>query len=237
MSVRRPQVLVRAASSLPIVFGLISLVVLVAGGAFWYQRHQRTGESVQNSGEASSTLPTTLSDGSDPSLPAAPAPDLAPPPPAKADNTPITDVVRTEVLKRIDALPHISSSQKDRLYNGVHRARDMHRVIVVSFSSSQQTLPATEKENVKKLLSSAEIMKYRNDPIAVFVILGFGDARADERTNAILSANRAKSVRDFMATACGVTNVTHEVPMGGAKLVDEKNVPKSRIVEIWAVLP
>ena len=75
-------------------------------------------------------------------------PDAPPPPPAKADNTPVSEDVRAEVLKRIDAMPNIAPEKKDKLYNSVRRAREMRRVVVVSFSSGQQGIPASEKDNI-----------------------------------------------------------------------------------------
>ena len=163
--------------------------------------------------------------------------DATPPPPAKADNTPVSEDVRAEVLKRIDAMPNIAPEKKDKLYNSVRRARDMRRVLVVSFGSGQQAIPAAEKNNVKNLLSSAEVMKFRDDLTAVFVVLGFADAKGDEKSNLAISNTRAKIVKDFMTTTCGVKNVTHDIGMGGSKLVDEQKLAKNRIAEIWAVLP
>ena len=40
-----------------------------------------------------------------------------------------------------------------------------------------------------------------------------------------------------MTNVCGVKNVTHDVAMGGSKLVDEQKLAKNRVAEIWAVLP
>jgi len=40
-----------------------------------------------------------------------------------------------------------------------------------------------------------------------------------------------------MRDKCGVTNVMHGVAMGGSRLMDDKNLEKNRIVEVWAVLP
>ena len=163
--------------------------------------------------------------------------DATPPAPAKADNTPVSEDVRAEVLKRIDAMPNIAAEKKDKLYNSVRRARDMRRVLVVSFGSGQQAIPAAEKNNVKNLLASAEVMKFRDDLTAVFVVLGFADAKGNEKSNQDISNVRAKSVKDFMNTTCGVKNVTHEIGMGGSKLVDDQKLAKNRVVEIWAVLP
>jgi outer membrane protein OmpA-like peptidoglycan-associated protein len=258
----KPLAVVKAgqAAIAKIVVGLIAVAIL-AGGAFvgvkMLAKHRQAsaeGASDNASEPPKNTLTSVTPDQADTSsnppastpdanpstasTPTAPPPvDPTPPPPAKADNTPISENVRTEVLKRVDVMPNIPAEKKDKLYNAVRRARDMRRVIVVSFASGQQSLPASEKENVKNLLNSAEVMKFRDDLTAVFVVLGFADAKGDEAKNLTISSNRAKSVKDFMLGQCGVKNVTHDVAMGGSKLVDEQNLAKNRIVEIWAVLP
>jgi outer membrane protein OmpA-like peptidoglycan-associated protein len=238
------------------VIAILIVVALLAAGAFFgvkklAQRNKaaKSEETTTTSGEIASTTTTTSSDvvepqaapptvGPDPNTGVAPeVPNTPPPPPAKADNTPIAENVREEVLKRIDAMPNIAAEKKDKLYNSVRRARDMRRVVVVSFGSGQQGVPASDKENVKNLLTSAEVMKFRDDLTAVFVVLGFADAKGDEKSNLAISGARARAVKDFMTNVCGVKNVTHDVAMGGSKLVDEQNLAKNRIAEIWAVLP
>jgi outer membrane protein OmpA-like peptidoglycan-associated protein len=238
---------------------LVALVVVavLASGAFFAvktiaQRNKAPkvdDTTAQTTGEMPGTLSTTTSDpsdttpqppavGPDPTTGIAPTvADAPPPPPAKADNTPVSEDVRTEVLKRIDAMPNIAADKKDKLYNSVRRARDMRRVVVVSFGSGQQGVPASEKDNVKNLMSSAEVMKFRDDLTAVFVVLGFADAKGNEKNNLAISGARAKAVKDFMSNVCGVKNVTHDVAMGGSNLVDEQKLAKNRIAEIWAVLP
>jgi outer membrane protein OmpA-like peptidoglycan-associated protein len=169
-----------------------------------------------------------------------PTPDsaetTAPDAPPRVDNTKVTDDVRTEVLKRIDAMP-IAREKKDKLYASVLRAKEMRRIIVVPFASGGRTLPPREQAALKTLVNSPEVMKVREDLTAVFVVLGFADSKGDEKANLAISADRAKHVKDFLTGPCGVKNITHDVAMGGSKLVDEQRLEKNRIVEVWTVLP
>ena len=166
-----------------------------------------------------------------------PVVDATPPAPAKADSTPVTADVREEVLKRIDLMPNIPAEKKDKLINAVRRAREMRRVIGVPVGSGQGSIPTAEQAHVKELMASAEVMKFRDDLTAVFVVLGFADSQGDEKKSFVISGNRAKSVKDLLVGACGVKNVTHDVAMGASKLLDDQKLAKNRVVEIWTVLP
>lgn len=174
---------------------------------------------------------------------ATPAPEPPPPadepPPAApvATNEPVTDTVKQEVLKRIDKMPNMLAEKKDRLYAAVDRTRNMQKVVEIGFSSGASSMPASSGPQVKKLLESPEVMKYRDNPDCVFVVLGFADAKGSEQANLAISEKRAKSVVDFMEKQCAVRSVTHAVAMGGTNLVDKNNAAKNRIVEIWVVLP
>ena len=145
--------------------------------------------------------------------------------------------VKEEVLKRIDLMPNVSSGNKDKLYNSVERARSMGKILTIPFGSGKITLGAAEAQALKEELEKAEIMKLREDPTAVFVILGYADPKGDEKKNVALSQARADAVLDVMRDKAGLNNVMHSVAMGGSTLVDTKDLEKNRIVEIWAVLP
>lgn len=171
---------------------------------------------------------------------------MPPPPPPPTDepvaapvamNEPVTDVVRAEVLARIDKIPNLSPEKKDRLYVSVQRARDMRKIVEIGFASGQAVMPSTSAPQVKKLLEDPAVMKFRDDLTAVFVVLGFADTTGNPQANYEISDKRAKSVVDFMEKQAGVKNVTHAVAMGGTTLVDKNNAAKNRIAEIWAVLP
>ena len=139
--------------------------------------------------------------------------------------------------RRIDLMSNIPPEMKDKLNNTVRRARDMRRVVVIPFGSGQTSISTTEQAHVKELMASAEVIKFRDDLTALFVVLGFADSQGDEKKSFVISGNRAKSVKDLLVGACGVKNVTHDVAMGASKLLDDQKLAKNRVVEIWTVLP
>jgi outer membrane protein OmpA-like peptidoglycan-associated protein len=230
---------------------VIVLVVIVAGALGYKMMKKKNAESEASSTptpELASTPPppssrTTASTATPapPSSSAEPAaaPAVNEPPPAAPVPTDeaVTPQVRQEVLTRIDKMPNLSPEKKDRLYNSVQRARDMRKLVEISFSSGQTQMPGTSAAQVKKLLEDPAVMKFRDDLTAVFVVLGFADSKGNEKSNYDISEKRAKSVVDYMEKQCGVKNVTHAVGMGGTNLVDKNNAAKNRIAEIWAVLP
>jgi len=145
--------------------------------------------------------------------------------------------VKQEVLQRIDLMPNISETNKDKLYNSVERARSMGKVLVVPFSSGKNTLGPAETQALKSELESPEIMKLRDDPTAVFVILGYADTKGDPKKNLGISQARADAVLEAMRDKAGISNVMHSVAMGGSTILDSKDLEKNRIAEVWAVLP
>jgi outer membrane protein OmpA-like peptidoglycan-associated protein len=145
--------------------------------------------------------------------------------------------VKEEVLKRIDLMPSVTAANKDKLYNSVERARSMGKVLTIPFGSGKMTLGAAELQALKEELEKPEIAKLRDDPTSVFVILGYADKKGDEKKNIAISQARADIVLEAMRDKAGVSNVMHSVAMGGSTIVDEKNLEKNRIVEVWAVLP
>jgi outer membrane protein OmpA-like peptidoglycan-associated protein len=145
--------------------------------------------------------------------------------------------VKTEVLKRIDIMPNVTQANKDKLYNSVERARSMGRVLTIPFASGKTTLSPTDVQALKAQLESPAIMKLRDEPTAVFVILGYADPKGDEKKNLDFSQARADAVLAAMRDKCGIENLMHSVAMGGSTLLDASNLEKNRIVEVWAVLP
>lgn len=185
------------------------------------------------------STPKTASTNPPPAATPVPEPPSNEPPPAApvATNEPVTDQVRQEVLTRIDKMPNLTPEKKDRLYVSVQRAQKMQKIVEIPFGSGQSQMPSASGGEVKKLLEAPEAMKFRDNLTAVFVVLGFADAKGDEKSNYFISEKRAKSVVDFMEKQCAVKNVTHAVAMGGTNLVDKNNAAKNRIAEIWAVVP
>ena len=145
--------------------------------------------------------------------------------------------VKDEVLTRIDLMPNITTGNKDKLYHSVERARQMGKVLIIPFASGQSTLSQADQQSLKTALESPVVMKLRDDPTAVFVILGYADSKGDEKKNLSVSQSRADSALSVMKNKCGVQNVMHAVAMGSSKLLDAQSLEKNRIVEVWAVLP
>ncbi len=173
-----------------------------------------------------------------------PEPAVAEPPatvsmPAQIDldiSKSVNRKVKDEVLTRVDLMP-ITQAKKDQLYNSVERARQMGKVLTIPFGKGLTTLSAADLAAMKPELDKPEIMKLREDPTAVFVILGFADRKGDPKRNVQFSQQRADAVLAAMRDRVGVFNVLHAVAMGGSTLLDAQNLEKNRIVEVWAVLP
>ncbi len=177
-----------------------------------------------------------------PATPAPPAPEpvAAISAPAKIDLSPENSEnkqVRAEVLARVDVMPNISPRNKDRLYASVQRARSLGKVLTIPFASGKTTLSAAEIVALKEQVDSPAILKIRDDPTSVFVVLGYADPKGDTQKNLDYSQARADAVVAAMRDKCGVVNVTHAVAMGASTLLDSKNLDKNRTVEVWAVLP
>jgi outer membrane protein OmpA-like peptidoglycan-associated protein len=145
--------------------------------------------------------------------------------------------VKAEVLRRVDEMPKVSNPNKDKLYTAVERAKSMGIVLTIPFASGKSDLSAAEVQKLKAELGKPELVNLSGDPTLVFVILGFADPKGDPKKNLEVSQIRADVVLRAMRDKCGVQNVMHTVGMGGSKMLDEKNLEKNRIVEIWAVLP
>ncbi len=134
-------------------------------------------------------------------------------------------------------MPNISQGNKDKLYNSVERARSMGLVLTIPFGSGKNSLSAQEVQGLQTELEKPEIMKLREDPTAVFVILGYADPKGDPKKNITISQARADAVLGAMRDKLGIMNVMHTVAMGGSTLLDAQNLEKNRIAEVWAVLP
>ena len=146
--------------------------------------------------------------------------------------------VKDEVLTRIDLIPNITRTNRDKLYGAVERARKMGKVVTIPFGSGGSAMSAGDIDILKGALESAEVTKLLDDPTAVFVILGYADSKGDEKKNLAISQARADSVLSIMKNRLNIKKtVTHAVGMGSSTLLDAENLEKNRIVEVWAVLP
>lgn len=239
---------------------LLSLGVVVLGGAiaiFAIPRMKKGGEPARQETPVVSGTDVKPAPPKDtppkvdppkkdppPKIPVMRAEPAEPPPKAVAPAKIDTDVsrgenksVQDEVLTRIDLMPNISDSNKDKLYQSVKRAQGMGKVITIPFASGGSTVSSSDAEILKATLESPELMKLRGEPTSVFVILGYADSKGDDKKNLAISQARADSVVTVMKNKCGVTNLIHPVAMGSSKLLDAQNLEKNRIVEVWAVRP
>ena len=167
------------------------------------------------------------------------------PPAIPADNAPLNlDVndpnnaqVRTEVLRRIDLMPGVSATNKDKLYASVDHARGMGRVMTIPFTKGETTVRPADVDHLKALLASPSVHATMDDPTAVLVVLGYADPKGNDKVNSDLSLSRARCILDALRDKCEVQNVMHAVAMGGSTLFGTDKVEKNRVVEVWAVLP
>ena len=200
----------------------------------------RPAEKQEDAGPVTTTEGSTgTSRDATPSAPAAEPPQVVTAPAhidldvSKKENK----AVKAEVLTRVDLMPAVSQTNKDKLYSAVERARSMGKIVTIPFGSGKTELAPADLQALKTELEKPEITKLRGDPTAVFVILGYADPKGDAKKNVTISQTRADAVLKAMRDKLEVINVMHTVAMGGSKLLDAQNLEKNRIVEIWAVLP
>jgi hypothetical protein len=144
--------------------------------------------------------------------------------------------IKAEVLKRIDLMPMLSPTEKDKLYASVDRVGQMGLVITVPF----KTKAAIERGDylaLKDALEKPDVAALRKNPVAAFVILGYADPTGDEKANLLISKDRADAVAAAIRKEIGDQNFVRSVAMGGTKLADAQNLAKNRIAEVWLVLP
>jgi outer membrane protein OmpA-like peptidoglycan-associated protein len=188
------------------------------------------------------TSPT--SSPNEPPLPTTPEPPAEPAQPVVVEQTvnvdpanAVNQETKTEVLKRIDAMPKLSDAEKDKLYASVERARGMGRIITIPFASGQTTLSSQNINELKAATQTPQVAKMVSDPTVVFVILGYADTKGQPAANEKVSNARAESAMQALRDKCGFLNVMHAVGMGGSELFASGDRAKNRVVEVWAVLP
>ena len=166
--------------------------------------------------------------------------DAEPPPAVVTEqqiNLNVDPKVKAEVLKRIDLMPGLTPTEKDKLYNSVERARKMGHVITVPFGKGKATLSAGDALALKDAFEKPEIATLRTDPLAVLVILGYADPKGDPKANLQFSKDRAEAVANTIKKEFGDRNLVRSVAMGGSTLLDAQSMEKNRIAEVWVVLP
>jgi outer membrane protein OmpA-like peptidoglycan-associated protein len=113
----------------------------------------------------------------------------------------------------------------------------MGMILQIPFGSGKTALSAPEIQALVAALNDPQIVRLRDDPTAVFVVLGYADSKGDDAKNIQVSQSRADSVVAAMKNQAKVANVTHAVAMGGSTLHDAQSLAGNRVVEVWAVLP
>jgi outer membrane protein OmpA-like peptidoglycan-associated protein len=146
-------------------------------------------------------------------------------------------LVKTEVLARIDVMPRLTPEEKDKLYVQVERARGMGRIVTIPFGTGKVTVGSAEVAALEEKLKLPQIQKFAEDPTVVFVVLGFADKKGDEKKNLAISLQRADSIVKTLRDRGAIMNVIHAVGMGSSDMFDAKDLDKNRVVEVWAVLP
>jgi outer membrane protein OmpA-like peptidoglycan-associated protein len=146
-------------------------------------------------------------------------------------------LIKTEVLARIDLMPRLTPEEKDKLYVQVERARGMGKIVTIPFATGKVNVGSNEATALQEKLKLPQIQKFAEDPTVVFVVLGFADTMGDPQKNVAISLQRADNVVKALKEGAGVMNVIHAVGMGSSDLFDAKNLEKNRVVEVWAVLP
>ena len=155
------------------------------------------------------------------------------PPLSKAE----IDATRSDVLKRINAMPKMGVQEKERLAKKVEIARSMERLQIVRFDVGKATLPKGAADQLATLFNKPAMKDRLSDPTLVFVIAGYADSGGDANTNLRISQDRADSVGKFLKQQMGILNVVHTVGMGSTNLLDSKRPDQNRAAEIWAVVP
>jgi outer membrane protein OmpA-like peptidoglycan-associated protein len=145
-------------------------------------------------------------------------------------------LVKTEVLARIDLMPRLTPEEKDKLYVQVERARGMGKIVTIPFATGKVNVGPDEVAALQEKLKP-QIQKFADDPTVVFVVLGFADTMGDPQKNVAISLQRADNVVKALKERAAIMNVVHAVGMGSSDLFDAKNLEKNRVVEVWAVLP
>lgn len=147
------------------------------------------------------------------------------------------DATRSDVLKRISAMPKMGAQEKERLAEKVETARSMERLQIVRFDLGKTTLPKAAADQLATIFNKPEMKIRLSDPTLVFVVAGYADSGGDANTNLRISQDRADSVGKFLKQRMEILNVVHTVGMGSSNLLDGKRPDQNRAAEIWAVVP
>jgi outer membrane protein OmpA-like peptidoglycan-associated protein len=147
------------------------------------------------------------------------------------------DTVRSDVVKRINAMPKVSKDEKDRLIEKVQTAKTLELLRVVHFDRGKATLPRNLSDELISSIHGSDMESKLSDPTTVLVVAGYADSGGDPQLNFRLSNERAEYVAKLLRQQGNILNVIHTVAMGATDLLDSKRPDQNRAVEIWAVTP
>jgi outer membrane protein OmpA-like peptidoglycan-associated protein len=145
--------------------------------------------------------------------------------------------VKKQVLVRIDSMPNLSPTNRSKLYTAVDRARGMYKMAILTFDSGRVTPSGPAVTQLVEGLHSPAVQRLLNDPTAVIIVLGYADAKGDDKKNLQISTDRAESLAKALREQGKILNVMHAVGMGGSEMFGKGQRDKNRVVEVWAVLP
>jgi outer membrane protein OmpA-like peptidoglycan-associated protein len=145
--------------------------------------------------------------------------------------------VKKQVLVRIDSMPHLSPTNRSKLYTAVERARGMSKMAVISFDSGRTAPTPAALAQLVDGLHTPDVQRLLGDPTAVIVVLGYADSKGDDKRNLQISIDRAENLAKTLRDEGRILNVMHAVGMGSSEMFGKGQRDKNRVVEIWAVLP
>jgi outer membrane protein OmpA-like peptidoglycan-associated protein len=163
--------------------------------------------------------------------------EVGDPLPAAASDRVEQDHVRQDVLKRIDLMPGLSDTEKDKLYVQVQRARGFTKIGIVRFTQAG-TMPSTaQTAGLVTDLNEPGLRKLLADPTVILIMVGYADKQGEEAKNVEISRSRAENMIKALREKTDLVNIMHAVGMGGQDIFDPSNLDKNRLVEVWAVQP
>jgi len=145
--------------------------------------------------------------------------------------------VQREVLRRVDAMPNLTSEAKDKLYARVNRTQGMGKLATIHFGVGATQPDSDAVAELRSVLQQSQSKPFADDPTVVFVVLGYADSSGDPAKNLQISLQRADSVVQTLRDQLGIQNISHAVGMGGSNFLDPNQAAKNRAAEVWAVLP
>ena len=157
--------------------------------------------------------------------------------PPLVENKEENSAVKKQVLARIDAMPHLSPTNRTKLYTAVDHARGMYKLAIISFESGRIAPTPAAVAQLTDGLHTPDAQRLLSDPTAVIIVLGYADSKGDDKRNLQISIDRADGLLGALRDQGKILNVMHAVGMGSSEMFGKGQRDKNRVVEIWAVLP